>query len=63
MVSDGMAKFVFLSMSVPYGFFPAGKNGFSLFFTVKQIFLKVKKWARNRRPNLIARTGSKHEEA
>ena len=42
MVSDAMAKIVFLPMPVSGGFFPLRKVSFQLFFTVKQIFLKIK---------------------
>ena len=45
MVSDAMSKFVFLSMPVSGRIFSArGKATFPLFFTVKQIFLKIKLW-------------------
>jgi len=37
-----MAKFVFLPVPVPQGFFPLRKLSFQLFFTVKHIFLKIK---------------------
>ena len=44
MVSDAMAKIVFLSVPVCRGVFPLRKGSFRLFFTVKQIFLKIKLW-------------------
>ena len=44
MVSDAMAKIVFLSVPVSGGFFPLRKGSFRLFFTVKHIFLKIKLW-------------------
>jgi uncharacterized membrane protein YuzA (DUF378 family) len=44
MVSDAMAKIVFLSVPVFGGVFPVRKVSFWLFFTVKYIFLKIKLW-------------------
>jgi hypothetical protein len=43
-VSDAIVKTVFLSLPVPAGFFPLGKNNLPLFFTVKQFFFKIKSW-------------------
>jgi hypothetical protein len=44
MVSEGMAKIVFLSMCVSGGYFPLRKGSFRIFFTVKHIFHKIKLW-------------------
>ena len=45
MVSDGMVKIVFLSVPVCGRFFQLRKGTSQAFFTVKQIFLKIKeKW-------------------
>jgi len=44
MVSDGIVKIVFLSLPVPGVFFPLRKGNSSIFFTVKQLFLKIKLW-------------------
>jgi uncharacterized membrane protein YuzA (DUF378 family) len=44
MVSDSMAKFVFLSLHVAGVFFPLRKANSHPFFTVKQFFLKIKAW-------------------
>jgi hypothetical protein len=42
MVSDAMAKIVFLSVPVSRGVFPLKKVSFPLFFTVKHVFIKIK---------------------
>jgi hypothetical protein len=42
MVSDAMAKIVFLSVPVSGGAFPLRKVSFRVFFTVKHIFSKIK---------------------
>src|SRR5579863_7981450 len=44
MASDAITKIVFLPVPVSRGFFPLKKVNFRLFFTVKQIFLKIKLW-------------------
>src|ERR1700676_2473894 len=44
MVSDAMLMFVFLSMRFPGLFFRLKKGSFPVFFTVKQIFFKIKLW-------------------
>ena len=44
MVSDAINDFVFLSMPVCRDFLLLEKGKFQLFFTVKQIFLKIKWW-------------------
>ena len=49
MVSDAMLKFVFLSMPISPAFFPLKKGSLPLFFTVKQIFPKIKVWLTKRK--------------
>ena len=44
MVSDAIAKIVFLPVPVSGGLFPLGKVSFRPFFTVKDLFLKIKLW-------------------
>jgi uncharacterized membrane protein YuzA (DUF378 family) len=44
MVSDAIAKIVFLPVPVSGGFFPLRKVSFRRFFTVKHIFFKIKLW-------------------
>jgi len=39
-----MMKVVFLSMPISGGYFPLRKGSFPIFFTVKQIFHKIKLW-------------------
>jgi hypothetical protein len=39
-----MVKMVFLSVPVSRGDFPLRKGSFSIFFTVKHIFHKIKLW-------------------
>jgi len=39
-----MLKFVFLSIRFSSRFFPLKKGSSQLFFTVKQILLKIKSW-------------------
>jgi hypothetical protein len=41
-VSDAIVKIVFLSVPVPGGFFPHKKANFSIFFTVKHFFFRIK---------------------
>ena len=63
MVSDAMAKIVFLSVPASGGFFPLRKVSFGLFFTVKQIFLKIKLWPKEIGTREVERKRSNHEEA
>ena len=44
MVSDAMLKFVFLPIRISRPFFPVKKGSLPLFFTVKQVFPKIKLW-------------------
>jgi hypothetical protein len=62
MVSDAMVKIVFLSVSVFGGFFPFRKVSFQLFFTVQQIFLKIKLWPKEIGTREVERKRSKHEK-
>lgn len=62
MVSDAMAKIVFLPVPVSGGFFPVRKVGFRLFFTVKHFFLKIKLWLKEIGTREVERKRSNHEE-
>ena len=63
MVSDAMAKIVFLPAPVSGGFFPLRKVSFALFFTVKQIFFKIKLWPKEFGTREVERKRSNYEKA
>jgi hypothetical protein len=63
MVSDVMAKIVFLSVPVLAGFFPLRKGVFPIFFKVKQFFLRIKLWLARAGRIQRGKDNSKHEKA
>jgi hypothetical protein len=58
-----MVKIVFLSVPVSGGVFPLRKVGFRIFFTVKQLFPKIKVWPKVIGTREVERKRSNHEEA
>jgi hypothetical protein len=62
MVSDAMVKLIFLSMPVCPGYFPLRKGSFPIFFTVKQIFHKIKLWLAQPAASKTERNGIEYEK-